>query len=294
MWISLTSSPISVPNIESQRWDVSFKYERTRSARNHSRSNRVSLFALEYTWHCSLAFRRRNASERVRCIPTEKARCDLNASDAVFLPFLDGENKTICRLVAWFKDTRVIQNRSGYRISPRGGRAVTDWHLNAIEWCISVPGVGARPSAHPPDPRLQKSVPVGRVGRSVGRESCLSVGSLKLIQLSYSAGTLSSPDLTWMLKVRFAKLNCSDIAWKVVRKGLLIAHQCLQGPISTRFRIRENVCNFAFKNVKIRHSRSRVVGNLRRPPKTCHSSSESWENGDSEYVIRYAGEIRPF
>ena len=39
---------------------------------------------------------------------------------------------------------------------------------------------------------------------------------------------------------------------------------------------------------------TRVVGNLRRPPKTCHSSSERWENGDSEYVIRYAGKIRPF
>ena len=39
---------------------------------------------------------------------------------------------------------------------------------------------------------------------------------------------------------------------------------------------------------------ARVVGNLRRPPKTCHSPSESWENGDSEYVIRYAGKIRPF
>ena len=39
---------------------------------------------------------------------------------------------------------------------------------------------------------------------------------------------------------------------------------------------------------------SRVVGNLRWPPKTCHSSSESWEYGDSEYVIRYAGKIRPF
>ena len=39
---------------------------------------------------------------------------------------------------------------------------------------------------------------------------------------------------------------------------------------------------------------ARVVGNLRRPPKTCHSSSESLENGDSEYVIRYAGKIRPF
>ena len=45
----------------------------------------------------------------------------------------------------------------------------------------------------------QKSVPLGRVGRSVGRESCWSVGSLKLIKiryLSYSAGTLSSSDLT--------------------------------------------------------------------------------------------------
>ena len=41
-------------------------------------------------------------------------------------------------------------------------------------------------------------------------------------------------------------------------------------------------------------ARTRVVGNLRRPPKTCHSSSESWENGDSEYAIRYAGKIRPF
>ena len=39
---------------------------------------------------------------------------------------------------------------------------------------------------------------------------------------------------------------------------------------------------------------TRVVGNLRWPPKTCHSSSESWENGDSEYVIRYPGKIRPF
>ena len=37
-----------------------------------------------------------------------------------------------------------------------------------------------------------------------------------------------------------------------------------------------------------------VVGNLRRPPKTCHRSSESWENDDSKYVIRYAGKIRPF
>ena len=45
--------------------------------------------------------------------------------------------KTICQLVAWFKDTRVTQ----------------------------------------------KSVPVGRVGRSVGRESCWLVGSLKLVKI---------------------------------------------------------------------------------------------------------------
>ena len=56
---------------------------------------------------------------------------------AVFLPFSDGEIKTICQLEAWFKGTRVIQ----------------------------------------------KSVPVGRVGPSVGCESCWSVGSLKLIKI---------------------------------------------------------------------------------------------------------------
>ena len=46
----------------------------------------------------------------------------------------------------------------------------------------------------------------------------------------------------------------------------------------------------------LKHTSTRVVGigNLRRPPKTCHSSSESWENGDSEDVIRCAGKIRPF
>ena len=48
------------------------------------------------------------------------------------------------------------------------------------------------------------------------------------------------------------------------------------------------------KNIVYEIRCTRVVGNLRRPPKTCHSSSESWENGDSEYVIRYAGKIRPF
>ena len=60
--------------------------------KHHSRSNRVSLFALEYTWHCPLAFRRETPARSVTCIPTEKARRDLNASDAVFLPFSDGEN----------------------------------------------------------------------------------------------------------------------------------------------------------------------------------------------------------
>ena len=47
-------------------------------------------------------------------------------------------------------------------------------------------------------------------------------------------------------------------------------------------------------SVCITASPTRVVGKLRRPPKTCHSSSESWENGDFEYVICYAGKIRPF
>ena len=49
-----------------------------------------------------------------------------------------------------------------------------------------------------------------------------------------------------------------------------------------------------FRSISEQTAHPRVVGNLRRPPKTCHSSSESWENGDSKYVIRYAGKIRPF
>ena len=44
--------------------------------KHHPRSNRVSLFALEYTWHCSLAFRRETPARSVTCIPTEKARRD--------------------------------------------------------------------------------------------------------------------------------------------------------------------------------------------------------------------------
>ena len=41
-----------------------FWHEKHSKLKHLSRSNRVSLFALEYTWHCSLAFRRRNASEK--------------------------------------------------------------------------------------------------------------------------------------------------------------------------------------------------------------------------------------
>ena len=71
-------------------------------------------------------------------IPTEKARRDLNASDAVFLSFSDGEN-----------------------------------HLS----------IGSMHGSKIPTRVTQKSVPVGRVGRSVGRESCWLVGSLKLIKI---------------------------------------------------------------------------------------------------------------
>ena len=59
-----------------------------------------------------------------------------DGSDAVFLPFSDGESQLSIGST-WFKDTRVTQ----------------------------------------------KSVPVGRVGRSIGRQSCWSVGSLKLIKI---------------------------------------------------------------------------------------------------------------
>ena len=70
----------------------------------------------------------------VTCIPTEKARQarrDLNVSDAVFLPFSDGEN-----------------------------------HLS----------IGSMVQKY-------KSDSEKRPGRSVSRESCWSVGSLKLIKI---------------------------------------------------------------------------------------------------------------
>ena len=41
-----------------------FRHLKMVETQHHSRSTRVSLFPLEYTWHFSLAFRRRNASER--------------------------------------------------------------------------------------------------------------------------------------------------------------------------------------------------------------------------------------
>ena len=100
---------------------------------------RVQIASRFLHWNTRDIARSRFAGETparsVTCIPTEKARRDLNASDAVFYHFQMA--KTICQLVAWFKDTRVTQ----------------------------------------------KSVPVGRVGRSVGRELCWSVGSLKLIKI---------------------------------------------------------------------------------------------------------------
>ena len=71
----------------------------------------------------------------------------------------------------------------------------------------------------------------------------------------------------------------------------MLEWQIYQSYLSVRSRIRD-VINLTYDVIEV--TRSRVVGNLRRPPKTCHSSSESWENGDSEYVIRYAGKIRPF
>ena len=105
--------------------------------KHHSRSNGVSLFALEYTWHCSLAFRRQSASDKVSGAYQRKKRGAIWTRVMLyFYPFQVA--KTIYQLVvAWFKDTRVTQ----------------------------------------------KSVPVGRVGRSVGRESCWSVGLLKLIKI---------------------------------------------------------------------------------------------------------------
>ena len=60
--------------------------------------------------------------------------------------------------------------------------------------------------------------------------------------------------------------------------------------------LKSHIATWKMKHLltKTRASPSRVVGNLRRPPKTCHSLSESWENGDSEDVFHYAGKIRPF
>ena len=57
---------------------------------SRSRSNRVSLFALEYTWHCSLAFRRRNASENCHVYSNGKSETRVerewqNLTNAVFL-----------------------------------------------------------------------------------------------------------------------------------------------------------------------------------------------------------------
>ena len=126
-----------------------------------------------YTWHCSLAIRRRNASEKCQVYSNGKSETRFNASGAVFLPFHMA--KTICQLVAWFK--------------------IQEWLRKASR------SVGS----------VTRSV-MNRVGR-LGRSSWWKLSW-------YSAGTLSSSDITWMFKIIFAKLNCSDIAWKVGRKWL--------------------------------------------------------------------------
>ena len=83
--------------------------------KHHSHSNRVSLL------HCNIRdiarsrFAGETPARSVTCIPTEKARRDLNASDAVFLPFSDGENHlSIGSMVQRYKsDSEKRPGRSG-------------------------------------------------------------------------------------------------------------------------------------------------------------------------------------
>ena len=87
-------------------------------------------------------------------------------------------------------------------------------------------------------------------------------------------------------------MDCSVYVVKKKTKKKLIFTFDLTLNLSTNS---ENGFKAFIGSVSLRaFDRPRVVGNLRRPPKTCHSSSESRKNGDSEYVIRYAGKIRPF
>ena len=98
----------------------------------HSKSiTRVQIASRFLPWNTRDTARSRFAGETparsVTCIPTEKGRRELNVSDAVFLPFSDGESQL---------------------------------------------SIGSMVQRYKSD---QKSAPIGRVGRSVGRESCWSV-----------------------------------------------------------------------------------------------------------------------
>ena len=80
---------------------------------------RVQIASRFLNWNIRDIARSRFAGETparsVACIPTEKARRDLNASDAVFLPFSDGENHlSIGSMVQRYKsDSEKRPGRSG-------------------------------------------------------------------------------------------------------------------------------------------------------------------------------------
>ena len=106
--------------------------------KHHSRSNRVSFFALQHLWHCSLAFRRLNASEKCHVYSNgKKARRDLNASDAVFLPFPDGENHlSIGSMVQRYKsDSEKRPGRSGRSLG-RSWIVLVGWIAKLIKIII--------------------------------------------------------------------------------------------------------------------------------------------------------------
>ena len=95
----------------------------------HSKSiTRVQIASCFLPWNTRDTARSRFAGEtparNVTCIPMEKGRRVLNVSDAVFLPFSDGESR--CQLVAWFKDTRVI------RKAPRSVESVARSVVNRV------------------------------------------------------------------------------------------------------------------------------------------------------------------
>ena len=143
----------------------------------HSRSNRVLLFALEYTWHCSLAFRRRNASEKCHVYSNGKSETRFQ--------------REWCCVSIFFRWRKTFVNwYHGSKIQERLRKASRS--------------VGS----------------VARVGRSVGRKSCWSVRSLKLIEIIIFGRNSVVLRSHLNVYVRFAKLYCYDIARQVGRKGL--------------------------------------------------------------------------